>query len=130
MCQVLGIDPQWLNVAGIIGNTIGVAIVALEWRTSMYDGFCRLEIEQDLLGLAQGVEPSRGHEISPRAKKLLDMVDLESIATDVGRFKDFMQDLLILDATERLDRRRRIFMIGFGLMIAGCLTQLVGAWPC
>lgn len=130
MCQVLGIDPQWLNVAGIIANTIGVAIVALEWRTSMYDGLSRLEIEQDLLGLTQGVEPRREHEISPRAKRLLDMVDLESIATDTARFKDFMQGLLILDATERLNRRRRIFMMGFGLIIAGCLTQLLGAWPC
>lgn len=130
MCQVMGIDPQWINVAGIIGNTLGVSVVALEWRASMYDGLSRLELEQDLLGLARGIPSQREHGIAPRAKKLLDSVDLESIASNDAEFRGFMQTLMILDGVERLDRRRRIFMVGFGLIIAGCLTQLLGAWPC
>ena len=37
--------PHWVNILGLTFNFIGVALVAYEWRTSMYDGLERLELE-------------------------------------------------------------------------------------
>lgn len=130
MCDFLGLGSQWVNPAGIIANIVGVSVIAIEWRTSMYDGLSRLETEQNLLAISRGILPNRDMEISDKAKRLLDKADLASIVADEDRFSPFIKNLLILDSSERLSRRRAIFTVGFALVLSGSITQLVAAWPC
>lgn len=127
MFQVTGVDPQWLAIAGIAVNTIGVIIVAFEWRTAMYDGLGRLEIEQELLLLASGQNSNRELEVSPKAKWMIDNTDLPAIASDSTKFEEFMKNVLILDTAERLSRRRTIFTVGFLFIVLGSVGQFVGA---
>jgi hypothetical protein len=134
MDTILAANPQWINLIGLVGNFVGVAIVAFEWRTSMYDSLSRLEIEIGLRKLASGEDVAHANEIeiAPKAKKLIDETspeELEAICSDDKRFDAFTKALLILDTTSRLDRRLTIFRLGFGTILFGTALQFLAAWP-
>lgn len=127
MFQLAGVDLQWLSIVGIAANIIGVIIVAFEWRTAMYDGLSRLEIEQELLLIASGQNSNRELEISPKAKWVIDNSDLAAIASNGTKLEEFMKNVLIIDSVQRLNRRRTIFTVGFLAIVLGSIAQLVSA---
>ncbi|MDF1599638.1 hypothetical protein PZ895_07595 [Mesorhizobium sp. YIM 152430] len=129
MGDLWGAMLPWLPAVGIALNVLGVAIVALEWRVSLYDGLSRAEMEQSLLAVSNGHEPHRELELSPLAMRVLKKVDWAEIASDQDRFDAFMHNILILDTVERLNRRRTIFGIGFAVIILGSVLQFVSALP-
>lgn len=130
MLSILG--SQWVNLAGLISNFAGVALVAFEWQTSMYDSLDRLELETALQQVLRGDNPQIAIGIAPKAKKLIDEItpeELEAICADGRRFEAFTKTILLLDTAARLNRRRMIFRLGFGAILLGTSLQFMAAWP-
>lgn len=130
MCDVIADAARWLAVAGLAIDIIGFMIIGFEWRTSMYDGLDRLEIEQDLLALRTGRPARRRNHLAPQAHKLVQTANIEELALDERKFDAFMKNVLTLDAVGRLNRRMWVYRVGFALVILGFTLQIGGAWPC
>ncbi|WP_266018460.1 hypothetical protein [Brucella intermedia] len=115
----------WLSPIGILINTLGVCMLAFEWRTSMYDSLNRLEIEQsDLIAKSGGSPKFNGYtDISPKAKKLLENIDPDTVTDEQ------LDSIMILDSVHRLNRRMWIFRLGFCAVIIGAALQVIAAWP-
>jgi len=129
MHSLVEVLHQWLAFTGIVVSTLGVLVVALEWRFSMYDSLSRLELEQDLLLMARGEVPTRTLEVSQSAKRIIEKTDLSKIVIDNVAFEQFLKNVLILDSVDRLDRRKRVFTFGFALIVGGSIVQMFAAWP-
>lgn len=128
MIEILFTSP-WVSPVGVVINTLGVCMLAFEWRTSMYDSLNRLEIEQaDLIAKAGGIPKHNGYtDISPKARKLLENIDPDNIKPEA--LDRLMQSAMIVDGVHRLDRRMWIFRLGFCAVIVGAALQVIAAWP-
>ncbi|WP_266033517.1 hypothetical protein [Brucella intermedia] len=112
MIESLFTSP-WISPVGVVITTLGVCMLAFEWRTSMYEHLNRLEIEQaDLIAKAGGIPKHNGYtNISPKAEKLLENIDPDKITPEA--LDRLIQSAMIVDGVHRLDRGMWILDLGF-----------------
>lgn len=131
MYQILAAIHQspWTSIAGILINTLGVCVLAFEWRISMYDSLNRLEIEQaDLISASGKVPRYNGYtDLSPKAQWIFSKIDSEVL--DAETVSNQIKNALIIDSVERLNRRMKTFLPGFIAVIMGAALQVFAALP-
>lgn len=118
--------PKFLNLLGLLGNIIGVTMVALEWRTSMEDGLERVEYDLAKVQFLNGREITHAVSLSPSALKLTEQLPPDAfglIFTD----ERMARLVKVLDTIDRLNRRKGIFTAGFLVIVGGSILQLFSA---
>lgn len=126
---LVGHQSPWISIAGILISTVGVCVLAFEWRTSMYDSLNRLEIEQaDLISASGQVPEYNGYtDLSPKAHRIISQLDSETLNAET--IENQLKNALIVDAMERLDRRMKTFWPGFIAVVMGAAIQVFAALP-
>lgn len=112
---------QWLQVAGIMIEIVGIFVFAREWWLGYMHQMALVQLNTKMLDVER---IAHGKE----------MTDFGASGTEylVGMIRNAIggnPESLIAVENKVMKRRRRIMLCGVGLVLAGLSLQLIGSWP-